>query len=200
MDSGPVDSVFESDSPIRSDSTKYVKFAPMSNKSISHPIVPVILLVVGAAGTRLIPHPFNFTAIGAMALFSGAVIRDRRLAYLIPFAAMFLSDVVLGLHPTLLPVYLCFAFSVWLGRTMNASGSVGRVVLSSLLGSLSFYLVTNLPVFYPGVYDSSLNGLVQSYTAALPFFRNQLVGDLFYSGALFGSYAVIKHRYQLAGR
>lgn len=81
-------------------------------------------MILGAAASRLIPHPFNFTPIGAMALFGGACFADRRAAFLVPLAAMFLSDLAigllsgslsLGLHPLIPVVYGSFALIVCLG-------------------------------------------------------------------------------------
>src|SRR5262249_44480700 len=45
---------------------------------------------------RLAPHAANFTPLAASALFAGAVLRSRPLALAVPFAAMLLSDLVLG--------------------------------------------------------------------------------------------------------
>jgi hypothetical protein len=146
------------------------------------------ILVLFAAFSRLTVHPFNMTAIGAIALFSGARIPQRGLAYLIPLIALFLSDLFIGLHEGMIIVYACFLFSVFLGRQLPSGASPVRIAFTSVLGSLVFYLVTNLPFFYPGMYTPDFTGAFQSYTAALPFFRNQLMGDLVFTGALFAVY------------
>ena len=146
-------------------------------KNQSFPSI-ALLLVMMAAATRLIPHPYNFTACGALALFAGSAITDRRLAYLIPLSALFLSDLLLGLHPTLMPVYACFAFSVWLGSRFTPVSSWAKIGGANLLGSVVFFLVTNHPIWYAGSYSMDLSGVITSYTAGLPFFRNQVVGEI----------------------
>jgi len=153
-------------------------------------VLPVALLIVLAAITRLIPHPFNFTAIGAMALFSGANFKDKRFAYLMPISAMIITDLFLGFHFSILPVYACFAFTVWLGTRISSKQSVLNVGSSSLVSSIIFFLVTNLPLWYidQQLYPMNLQGTLQSYTMALPFFSNQILGDLFYNGVLFSLY------------
>jgi len=55
-----------------------------------------LALILLAAALRIAPHPWNFTPLGAMALFSGAVLRDRRLAYFFPLLALFLGDISLA--------------------------------------------------------------------------------------------------------
>ena len=165
----------------------------MANKLIKSDLFVAAFLVFIAAATRLIPHPFNFTAIGAMALFSGANLRDKRLAYILPFAAMFLTDLILGFHSSMLPVYLCFTFSVWLGIKLSKQQSIFKIAISSILSSFVFFLITNLPFWYLDIhlYPMSLQGVALSYTMALPFFANQLVGDLFFTGLLFSVYHVV---------
>jgi hypothetical protein len=164
------------------------KFATMFQNERNRNAVIVGVLILLAAFTRLVVHPFNMTAIGALALFSGARMSYRNLSYLVPVSAMLVSDLFIGLHPTMLPVYACFVFSVAVGRWFSSGASALKIAFSSVFCSAVFYLVTNLPFFYPGMYSFDLQGALQSYTAALPFFRNQLFGDLFYTGLLFGLY------------
>src|SRR5690349_19471867 len=78
----------------------------------------VALLIMLAVVTRLVDHPFNFTAIGALALFSGSVIPNKKLAFLVPIFAMLIGDAILGFHASMIPVYLCFVATVWIGMTL----------------------------------------------------------------------------------
>lgn len=162
----------------------------MDQKSMKGSFLPVAILILLAALTRFIPHPFNFTAIGAMALFSGANIKNRRLAYLLPILVMLVTDMVLGFHFSMLPVYACFAFTVWMGTRISSKQKVLNIASSSMTSSIVFFLVTNLPFWYldQGLYSMSLQGTVESYTMALPFFTNQILGDLFFNGVLFSAY------------
>lgn len=111
----------------------------MDQRSIKTNFLPVAILIVLAAITRFIPHPFNFTAIGAMALFSGANFKDKRLAYLMPIAVMFITDLFLGFHFSILPVYACFAFTVFMGTKIASKQNVANVAITSIASSIVFF-------------------------------------------------------------
>lgn len=150
-------------------------------------------VVLAAAATRLIPHPPNVTPIAAMALFGGAHLADRRLAFAIPLAAMFLSDLVIGLHGLLPVVYASFALVVCIGFWLRARTSALRVAGAALAGSVAFFVITNFAVWAWGsLYPKSLAGLVAAYVAAIPFFRNTLIGDAAYAALLFGGFALLQ--------
>ncbi len=157
----------------------------------------ITLLILLACITRLMPHPFNFTAIGALALFSGSVISNKKLAFLIPTIAMLITDAIIGFHTSMIPVYLCFAITVGIGIKMVKQINVLSVPAASISASILFFLVTNLPFWYADIslYPLTWQGTVESYTAAIPFFGNQIAGDLFYSASLFGVYVLLKQRY-----
>jgi hypothetical protein len=154
----------------------------------------IVGLIVAAAAARLIPHPPNFTPVGAMALFAGATLADRRWAMLMPLAALFLSDLVLGSHSTLLFVYGAFVLITLLGRTlMNHRRSPLRIGGASLAASVLFFTVTNFGSWISyDWYAATPEGLLACYTAAIPFFGNTVAGDLVYSAALFGGLALIE--------
>ena len=162
-------------------------------QNISRPFQFAILLIVLAAITRFIPHPFNFTAVGAIALFSGANFKDKRYAFLLPIIDMFLTDLFIGFHFSMLPVYTCFAFAVWIGIRIRKNQNIITIASVSLVSSLIFFLITNLPLWYAdmGLYPVTIQGTMESYRMAIPFFKNQVVGDLFYNGVLFGVYHLV---------
>ena len=157
----------------------------------------IAVLILFAVITRLMPHPANFTAIGALALFSGAVIADKRFAFLIPIAAMLAGDAIIGFHSSMIPVYLSFAITVFIGIKMIRQINLLTVPAASLLASIIFFLITNLPFWYADIslYPLTLKGTLESYTAAIPFFANQVAGDMFYCATLFGAYSIVKQRY-----
>ena len=72
----------------------------------------LIGMIAAAAALRLLPHPSNFTPIGALALFAGAHFDDKRWAFVLPLAAMLLSDAVIGFHVQMPIVYGTFALVV----------------------------------------------------------------------------------------
>ncbi|MFM6927132.1 MAG: DUF6580 family putative transport protein [Bdellovibrio sp.] len=156
-------------------------------------MMTLLVMVLGAAFSRLIPHPWNFTAIGAMALFGGAYFPSKKWSMVVPMAALFLSDLVLGFHETMLFVYLGFALVVMLGWMLAEQKTVTRIVTMSLISSSVFFLVSNFGVWAMGSgYAPNLQGLVACFVAGIPFFDNQIYGDLFFSGVMFGSYELLK--------
>lgn len=160
-------------------------------------------IVLAAALARLLPHPPNATPIAAMALFGGVCFRDWRAAFLVPLAAMLVSDVVLGLtlyrghslfhsQPV---VYACFAAETALGRLVRNRRSVLQVGSAAVAGSILFFIATNFAVWTSGkMYPLTAAGLVECYTAAIPFFRNTLVGDAVCVSVLFGGLALLESR------
>ncbi len=155
-----------------------------------------IILIVFAAGSRLLPHPANFAPIAAVGIFSAFVFKNKLLRFGVPIIAMFISDAIIGFYSPLImaSVYFCFLISVFLGRELKKNPSVPNGVGVSLLASLQFYLITNLAVFlFTPLYAKNLQGLINCYYLALPFFRNTILGDLFYTGAIFGLYFGLKY-------
>lgn len=149
------------------------------------------VIILLAAVSRLAPHPPNFTVIGAMALFGGACFEGTLAAYLVPLAAMLLSDAVLGFHRGMPAVYLSFLLTTLLGRRLLGDRGVGKIAATSFAGAALFYVVTNFWVWASGavLYPHTAQGLLMCYTAALPFFGNTLAGNLVYSTVLFGAAA-----------
>ena len=160
----------------------------------SHVRLLVLLSAIAAAAAlRLVPHPPNFTPIGAMALFSGAYLGRRWLAFAAPLGALLLSDLVLGFYPELVFVYVSVAATVLVGWVLAARKTALRIASAALGTSLLFFLLTNFGVWLVmDYYPKSLDGLAACYVAAIPFFQNSVAGDLFFSGLLFGGYALLE--------
>lgn len=161
--------------------------------------ITVALLILIAAATRFLPHPANFTAIGAMALFGTARLQDKRLAFVLPIAAMLISDLFIpfGYNPS---VYLSFVLIAALGLSLRNTNKMLPIAGASLASSLIFYIITNFAVWMGDngvMYSKNIEGLWMSYTAAIPFFWNGLAGDLFFTAVLFGSYSFVT-KYTLA--
>ena len=140
----------------------------------------------------------NFTPIAAMALFGAAVLNDKRLAIVIPFAAMFISDILLqlvngtGFHNQMFLVYGCTIFSSLIGFQIRENLNFKTIFLATLAGAILFFITTNFGVWMLGYYAYNLSGLTQCFELAIPFFRGTITGDLFYSLVFFGSYSLIK--------
>jgi hypothetical protein len=143
---------------------------------------------------RVIPHPGNFAPIAAMALFGGANLNKKQ-ALLVPLAAMVVSDFFIGFDGIIsrAMVYGSFLAIGLMGLWLKNHKNVYTVVGASLAASVLFFLVTNLPFVHPNsLYSYTLQGTLTSYANALPFFRNTLLGDLFYTSVFFGAYELVR--------
>ena len=150
-----------------------------------------LALIVLAAALRIAPHPWNFTPVGAMALFSGAVLRDRRLAFFFPLLSLFLGDIFIGFHKLMFVVYASFLINVAIGLWLRDRRTITRISLATLLGAIQFFTVTNFAVWaLGGFYPRTVAGLATCYAAGVPFFWNTLAGDAIYAALLFGGYAL----------
>ncbi len=158
-------------------------------------LLALISIIVVAATSRLIPHPPNVTSLTAVALFGGAYFWDRRLAFLVPLTALFLSDLVLGFYLHMEVVYLSFALIGAIGVWLQTRRSTLPIASAALASSVLFFVLTNFGVWaFEPVYPKTLGGLFACYVAAIPFFQNTLLGDLFYTAVLFGGFALLERQ------
>jgi uncharacterized protein DUF6580 len=177
------------------------------------PTLRVLLLtslIVAAALSRLAPHPQNVAPITAMTLFAAAHLPSRRWSVVLPLAAMLLSDVVLYatkdaayrdvMFITTLWVYSAIVAIAAIGQWLRKRPSVGRITGTTISGSVVFFLMTNFGswVALTATYPRTIGGLMDCYAAALPFFRNTILGDVVYSGILFGGLALVERAVPLA--
>jgi hypothetical protein len=152
-----------------------------------------LALILLAAALRIAPHPWNFTPVGAMALFSGALLKDRRLAFLFPLLTLFLGDIFVGLHKLIPIVYASFLINVAIGLWLRDRRTISRISLATLAGATQFFLITNFAAWqFLSGYPHTAAGLVACYAAGIPFFWNTLAGDAFYAALLFGAYALVE--------
>jgi len=175
-------------------------------------IVAFIALLLVAGASRLIPHLWNVTAVGAVSLLGGAYFGRKAWALIIPVAAVWMSDIVL--NNTLYASYYAgwswmTSGFVWIvlgiiatmivGRLLlKTSKSYGRLFLASVVGAVMFYLLTNLGAWMTGVmYPKSIGGLVACYVAGLPFLLNSLLGNLVFCAVLFPVYQWYATKYGL---
>jgi hypothetical protein len=172
----------------------------MNSKTITPRFWVILSMIVTAAAFRLFPHWPNFTPIAAIALFGGAYLGRNYLAFLIPLAAMFVSDLILGFHMSMIAVYASFCATVVIGILISRKPRLLNVALASLGSTILFFLVTNFAAWLGSpMYPQTFAGLMESYAAGLvflndgngvSFFMNSLLGDLFYNAVLFGSFAL----------
>ena len=164
-----------------------------------------LLIVIFSIIARVLPHPPNFTPIGSSALFGGTYL-NKKWALALPLLAMFISDIFIGFDnvTSRLYVYSSLFLAGLIGLWLRDHKSFRNIVLGTFVSSLLFFLITNFGVWaHSGMYEKTLMGLMQSYLMGLPFFRNTLLGDFFYTGLFFGAYEISLYalkRFQLARR
>jgi hypothetical protein len=148
-------------------------------------------LVVVTAASRAVPHPWNFTPMIAVALFGGARLARWWVASLVVLGCLALGDIAIGVFPYqgMAWVYGSMVLVVAIGRFVRERGVLGAL-LGALAGGAAFFAITNFAVWLGGLYPHTPSGLADCYIAALPFYRNQIAGDLLFTGALFGAHAL----------
>lgn len=175
----------------------------MTKQSTSSLIIASLLIII-AAVSRVIMYPDNFSPIIGMAVFAGAVIKDRRLAFALPVLAMFLSDVlfeVFNIAPGfwgwgqlvgygILALITIIAFSMKKINVLSVAGySVGSSLLFFFLSNSAFFVFDN-PIYH--LYPQNFNGYIGSLVGGLPFLKTGILADLVYSTVLFGSYYLMQ--------
>jgi hypothetical protein len=168
----------------------------------------IIGIVILAAFSRIIPHIPNVTPIAAMAIFSGAFVSRRIwLAIFIPIASLFISDLVLnntvysGFYDGfkffgMTSVYLSIAIAAFGATSFLKNYTFSKVASYSLASSVIFFILTNFETWLTGgIYPKTVAGLQTCFIAAIPFFKNSLLGDLGYSALFFGLIEWVKYQY-----
>jgi len=148
------------------------------------------LVIVGVA-LRVMPHPWNFAPIGAIALFGGAKFERRSLAIGVPLLTMLIGDAFIGFHSLMPVIYATYALIAVIGMLLRDRQTIPAVGGGVLLSSTIFYLTTNFAVWAMGTtYAKTAAGLAACYIAAIPFFGNTLASDALYSAIFFGIFAI----------
>ena len=155
----------------------------MKNKNT---IAVFITLLVLAVLSRWVSHMWNFTLLGGAFLFAGAFFQDKKIAVALMLSSMLISDLVIGFHDQMLAVYFAYLIMVALGFLLTSGPSRLKILGFSVLGSFSFYLITNFAVWYQGtMYPMTISGLIDCYVMGIPFYRNQIISDVLSSFAFF---------------
>jgi hypothetical protein len=167
----------------------------------------LILMIIAAAAMRLVSYKYqalsNFTPVGAIAIFGGTYFNDKWKAYLVPFAALFVSDLIINYmyfsklvwYSSSLWMYASFFAMVFLGSLIKKV-NFGNVVLASVGGVVIHWFLTDIdPWLYGTTYAKGINGYFQSLVAAIPFEKNMILGDLVFGLILFGGFELAKSKY-----
>jgi hypothetical protein len=181
----------------------------MNNKIFTPRFFFVSTLILLAAFSRLIPHPMNFSPLGAIGLFGAAHFSKKWQAFLIPLLATLLSDIFLnnviysqyhtsftvfyeGAYWQYISYILITATALLVFRKVTAP----RILVGALSSTVIFFLMSNMGVWvaHPEIYAQNFTGLIACYVAGVPFLKMTLFGDLFYSGVLFGVFYIAQKR------
>ncbi|MDH4358915.1 MAG: hypothetical protein OEV37_03215 [Candidatus Berkelbacteria bacterium] len=147
------------------------------------------VLIFVSTLSRFIPHPANFVPIGAATVFIG---NKKGVAAAAAFVilTMFISDIFLGFGSYTPFVYLGF-LAYPLASILSKKGPIGFIG-APLVGSVSFFLVSNFGVWVSGWYPQTLPGFLDCYIKAIPFYRNTLLSDILFCALIFSIYTIYK--------
>lgn len=169
---------------------------PMNEKRFA--AVVAVVLVAMAAASRAVPHPWDFTPMIAVALFGGARLERAWASVAAVVACLVIGDLAVGAFPYdgMAWVYGAMIAITLGGRLLRTRRGVVPAVIGGLAAGLVFFVVSNLGVWIGGgLYPHTAGGLADCYVAALPFYRNQVVGDVLFTAALFGLHALATSAY-----
>ena len=157
------------------------KYFKISGKEI-FPIGLVLLL----AFSRLIPHPPNFTPIIAVAIMSGYFFRNINMSFVVLLTSMLLADIFVGFYEHMFFVYLSLFLITFIFFKIANKINFKNLFVFGFFGSLIFYLISNFGVWATGIlYEKNLNGLINCYFLAIPFFKNTFFSTIIFSYAAF---------------
>jgi hypothetical protein len=144
-----------------------------------------VLVLIGLF-SRLLPHDWNFTAIGAISILAGLLISNKYLKFAVPLAAMVLSDIVIGFHNTIFFVYVGFILMTVVATFFSDAKIFQKVFLVPMVSSLVFFFVSNFGVwFVDTMYTKSISGLMECFMMGIPFYQSQFTADMILTPVLF---------------
>lgn len=155
-------------------------------------------MIILAALVRFIPHPPNFAPIAALALFGGKYYTDKKLAFVVPILVMIITDAVIGFHYLIPMVYFSFLLIVVIGLLLRKTNKVSWLVAGSIAASTLFFVLTNFYEWYAGIlYPQTFSGLITCYVAAIPFYFNTLIADLFFFIVMSMTFEFLTNKYRV---
>tara|TARA_B100000073_G_scaffold292050_1_gene255219 strand:- start:228 stop:713 length:486 start_codon:yes stop_codon:yes gene_type:complete len=141
-------------------------------------------IFVALAASRFVPHPPNFTSLLALSFYVPALLGLRYLPALL--TSFIITDIFIGMHSS---AFFTWGSVIFIGLLSQHFGKTFTSRISgALIGACLFYIITNFGVWSLGPYGYSMNGLILSYTLALPFFGYSLVSTFIFSAIIETSY------------
>ena len=157
------------------------------SKNLESYFLPIVLILI-LSFSRLIPHPPNFTPIIAVAILSSYFFKNIYLSCATLLISMLLADAFIGFYSNMLFVYLSLLLIVFIFHKISEKMNFKNLFICGFIGSLIFFIISNFGVWVlgsPGVldlpYEKNLNGLVECYILAIPFFGNTFLSTLIFS-------------------
>ena len=157
------------------------------SKNLESYYLPIVLILI-LSFSRLIPHPPNFTPIIAVAIMSSYFFKNIYLSFATLLVSMLLADAFIGFYSNMLFVYLSLLLIVFIFHKISEKMNFKNLFICGFIGSLIFFIISNFGVWVlgsPGVldlpYEKNLNGLVECYVLAIPFFGNTFLSTLIFS-------------------
>ena len=157
------------------------------SKNLKKEIFPIALILILALA-RLIPHPPNFTPIIAVAIMSGYFFKNINLSFLTLVVAMLIGDLFIGFYENMIFVYASLLLITFVFYKISKKINFKSLFIYGFIGSLIFFIISNFGVWAlgsPGVYDivyeKNLNGLVECYILAIPFFGNTFLSTVIFA-------------------
>ena len=148
-------------------------------KNFKSYILPVSLILI-LSFSRIIPHPWNFTPVLAVGIFSGFYFKQFFISFFIVIVSMFLGALYLGFHSTMFFTYVSLAIAVGCGLYIK-NFKFNEILWSGLASSVGFFIITNFGAWLTiEMYEKNFSGLIQSYIMAIPFFHNTLISTILY--------------------
>ena len=177
-----------------------------SNKQL---ILTAAGIILAAALSRLLPHAPNFAPIGALGIFGGTTVKDKKYAFIFPLGALLISDIILQSFTSTsgfygweqIFVYAAVTLTTFLATRIKKANAA-NILLACVWTGIIFFLLSNFGVWVAHLYyPHSFAGLMQCYGQALVFYHNDLfsnfainsiAGNVFFSALMFGAYALVK--------
>lgn len=157
-------------------------------------MIAYILIIFGFA-MRLLPHVPNMAPVAAIAVFAGAYL-DKRIVPWVPLAIMMVTDLIIGLHDVVFYTWGAFIFIGFMGTWLKGRATPGNILGVTVVSALTFFAISNFGVWMVW-YPHNWQGFAACYISAIPFFRNTMIGNLFFALVLFGAYELAR---KLAGK
>ncbi len=165
-------------------------------------------LILLSAFSRMIPHPTNFSPLGAIALFGAAHFSKKWQVLIIPIVATWVSDLFINnvIYAVYYPTftwfyegfywqYLSYIIIALMAMPLFKKISKERILIGALGSTIIFFLISNVGCFVGNsYYPQNFMGLMSCYAAGIPFLKGTLLGDLFYTLVLFGSFAFAQYK------